>query len=145
MQYGRVKKISWFCMGYAVIAGIVAGFAMVYLGPQLLGLYITDSQEAISIGMARMVVTILPYFLFGLQDVVTGVLRGMGASFLSMIITVLGICGMRIVWIYTIFQIPAYHTQECLYLSYPISWVVTFIVQMIAFTVVFHKAERRAA
>ena len=145
MQYGRVKKISWLCMGYAVIAGIVAGFAMVYFGPQLLSLYITDSQEAISIGMARMVVTILPYFLFGLQDVITGVLRGMGASFLSMIITVLGICGMRIVWIYTIFQIPAFHTQECLYLSYPISWVITFIVQMIAFTVVFRKAERRAA
>ena len=79
-----------------------------------------------------------------LFEVVTGILRGLGASFLSMIITVLGICGIRILWIYTIFRIPAYHTQQCLYISYPLSWVLTFIVQMIAFVVVFHKCETRA-
>lgn len=143
-QFDRVKKISGLCILYAVIAGIITGVGMNLFSRQLLGLYITDSEEAIAIGVTRMVITVLPYFLFGMQDVVTGILRGLGASFLSMIITVLGICGIRILWIYTIFRIPAYHTQQCLYISYPLSWVLTFIVQMIAFVVVFRKCERQA-
>ena len=143
-QFDRVKKISRLCILYAVIAGIITGVGMNLFSRQLLGLYITDSEEAIAIGVTRMVITVLPYFLFGMQDVVTGILRGLGASFLSMIITVLGICGIRILWIYTIFRIPAYHTQQCLYISYPLSWVLTFIVQMIAFEVVFRKCELQA-
>ena len=144
MQFKRVKKITVLCMVYAIIAGLVAGFTMYAFGPQLLSLYITDSQEAIAIGMDRMAVDILPYFLFGMQDVLTGVLRGMGASFLSMILTVLGICGIRILWINTVFQIPAYHTQPILYISYPLSWTITFIAQAIAFFVVFRKVRRQA-
>ena len=68
----------------------------------------------------------------------------MGASFLSMIITVLGICGIRILWINTVFQIPAFHTQPSLYLSYPLSWSITFLVQFTAFLVVFRKVRTRA-
>ena len=143
-QFDRVKRVTFLCTLYAVIAGLVAGFTMYACGPQLLSLYITDSQEAIQIGMERMKVDILPYFLFGMQDVLTGVLRGMGASFLSMIITVLGICGIRILWINTVFQIPAFHTQPSLYLSYPLSWSITFLVQFTAFLVVFRKVRARA-
>ena len=143
-QFDRVKRVTFLCTLYAVIAGLVAGFTMYACGPQLLSLYITDSQEAIQIGMERMKVDMLPYFLFGMQDVLTGVLRGMGASFLSMIITVLGICGIRILWINTVFQIPAFHTQPSLYLSYPLSWSITFLVQFTAFLVVFRKIRSRA-
>ena len=143
-QFDRVKRVTFLCTLYAVIAGLVAGFTMYACGPQLLSLYITDSQEAIQIGMERMKVDMLPYFLFGMQDVLTGVLRGMGASFLSMIITVLGICGIRILWINTVFQIPAFHTQPSLYLSYPLSWSITFLVQFTAFLVVFRKVRARA-
>ena len=143
-QFDRVKRVTGLCTLYAVIAGLVAGFTMYACGPQLLSLYITDSQEAIQIGMERMKVDMLPYFLFGMQDVLTGVLRGLGASFLSMIITVLGICGIRILWINTVFQIPAFHTQPSLYLSYPLSWSVTFLVQFTAFLVVFRKIRARA-
>lgn len=143
-QFDRVKRVTFLCTLYAVIAGLVAGFTMYACGPQLLSLYITDSREAIQIGMERMKVDMLPYFLFGMQDVLTGVLRGMGASFLSMIITVLGICGIRILWINTVFQIPAFHTQPSLYLSYPLSWSITFLVQFTAFLVVFRKVRARA-
>ena len=143
-QFDRVKRVTFLCTLYAVIAGLVAGFTMYACGPQLLSLYITDSREAIQIGMERMKVDMLPYFLFGMQDVLTGVLRGMGASFLSMIITVLGICGIRILWINTVFQVPAFHTQPSLYLSYPLSWSITFLVQFTAFLVVFRKVRARA-
>ena len=79
-----------------------------------------------------------------LMDVSTGALRGMGSSLEPMIISVLGICGLRLVWIYTIFQVPEFHTPECLYFSYLVSWIITFLIQMAAFIQVYRKAEKAA-
>ena len=73
------------------------------------------------------------------MDVSTGALRGMGASLEPMIISILGICVLRVGWISTIFQIPAFHTPQCLYLSYPISWMLTFVAQLLAFRKVFRR------
>ena len=89
--------------------------------------------------MIRLAYICLPYFLCGLMDVSTGALRGLGESFLPMVISVLGVCGIRIGWIYTIFQIPKFHTPGSLYISYPISWAITFLFQMIAFFLVYRK------
>lgn len=143
LQFRRVKKVTGLCMLYAAVAGILFGGLMCLFGPQLLSLYITDSPEAIAIGVARMMITVAPYFLYGLQDVITGVLRGIGASFVSMILTVLGICGIRVLWIYTVFQIPRFHSQTMLYISYPLSWIVTLVIQLTAFAVIFRRMQRR--
>ena len=143
LQFRRVKKVAGLCMVYAAVAGILFGGLMCLFGPQLLSLYITDSPEAIAIGISRMFVDVAPYFLFGLQDVVTGALRGIGASFVSMILTVLGICGIRVLWIYTVFQIPRFHSQTMLYISYPLSWIVTLVIQLTAFAVIFRRMQRR--
>ena len=143
LQFRRVKKVTGLCMVYAAVAGILFGGLMCLFGPQLLSLYITDSPEAIAIGISRMFVDVAPYFLFGLQDVVTGALRGIGASFVSMILTVLGICGIRVLWIYTVFQIPRFHSQTMLYISYPLSWIVTLVIQLTAFAVIFRRMQRR--
>ncbi len=145
LQFRRVKKVTGLCMLYAAVAGILFGGLMCLFGPQLLSLYITDSPEAIAIGISRMLVDVAPYFLFGLQDVVTGALRGIGASFVSMILTVLGICGIRVLWIYTVFQIPRFHSQTVLYVSYPLSWIVTLIIQLTAFSVIFRRLQKRCA
>ena len=67
-----------------------------------------------------------------------------GPLFVPMMISILGVCGLRIVWIYTIFQIPQYHTPQCLYLSYLVSWVITFIVQLAAFLIVFRRYLKTA-
>ena len=142
LQFRRVKKVTGLCMVYAAVAGILFGGLMCLFGPQLLSLYITDSPEAIAIGISRMFVDVAPYFLFGLQDVVTGALRGIGASFVSMILTVLGICGIRVLWIYTVFQIPRFHSQTMLYISYPLSWIVTLVIQLTAFAVIFRRMQR---
>ena len=145
LQFRRVKKVTGLCMVYAAVAGILFGGLMCLFGPQLLSLYITDSPEAIAIGISRMFVDVAPYFLFGLQDVVTGALRGIGASFVSMILTVLGICGIRVLWIYTVFQIPRFHSQTMLYISYPLSWIVTLVIQLTAFAVIFRRMQRRCS
>ena len=142
-QYDRVKKTLGCCLGCVCVAGLAAGILGYGFGPQLLSIYITDSAEAISYGVLRLSFVCLPYFLCGLMDVSTGALRGMGASLEPMIISVLGVCGLRIGWISTIFQIPAFHTPQCLFLSYPVSWVITFAAQMLAFRRVYRRHLQR--
>ena len=138
-QYKRVGKIIWICLACVTVTGIITGGA-IYLGsPWLLAGYISDSQQAIAYGILRLGFIAVPYFLLGLSDVSTGILRGMGVSVSPMIISVLGICGLRVGWIYTIFQVPEYHTPECLFLSYPVSWVVTFAVQCVVCICVYKK------
>lgn len=138
-QYKRVSKTLLICLGCVTIVGITFGGLAYTFGEQLLSIYITDSPEAVSYGILRLSCICLPYFICGLMDVSTGALRGLGASFIPMLISVLGVCGIRIGWIYTIFQIPQFHTPQCLYLSYPISWAITFLCQMIAFFVVYRR------
>ena len=141
-QYRRVYKTLWMCLGCVTVVGLVLGTLAYSLGPTLLSIYITDSPEAISYGLIRLGFICLPYFLCGLMDVTTGALRGMGASFVPMLISILGVCGMRIGWIFTIFQIPKFHTPQCLYFSYTVSWTVTFLFQLAAFLIVFRKQAK---
>ena len=143
-QYKRVSKTLWICLASVAVTGITLGTIVYSLGPTLLSVYITDSQDAIGYGMLRLSLICIPYFLCGLMDVSTGALRGLGASFVPMVISVLGVCGIRIGWIYTIFQIPQFHTPQCLYISYPISWTVTFLCQMAAFFIVYRKHTKEA-
>ena len=107
--------------------------------PQLLSIYIPDSPEAIAYGIQRLAYIALPYFLLGIQDVTAGVLRGFGSSLAPTLISVLGICGLRIAWIYTIFQIPRFHTPGWLFLSYPVSWIVTLLAQFALYVFVYRR------
>lgn len=142
-RFDRVKKTLLVCLASVAVASISAGWLAYGLGPVLLPLYITDSAEAVGYGLTRMAYICIPYFLCGLMDVSTGALRGMGASVEPMILSVLGVCGIRILWIYTIFPLPQFHTPECLYLSYTVSWTATFVMQMIAYCVIYRKKSRQ--
>lgn len=141
MRYERVKRILGICLAGVTVVGMTMGIGIYAFGPRLLSIYITDSAEAISYGMIRLAYIALPYFLCGLMDVTTGALRGMGASVSPMLISVLGICVLRIVWICTVFR--SFHTPECLYLSYPVSWVVTFVIELVAFLIIYRRHTRR--
>ena len=76
------------------------------------------------------------------MDVSTGALRGLGASITPMFLSIMGVCGIRIMWIYTVFQIPRFHTPEWLYFAYIISWLGTFIFQTTAFIYIYKKRVR---
>lgn len=141
-QYKRVYKTLWICLLSVTAFGLAIGYAGYHFGPQLLSLYITDSQEAVAYGLMRLSIVCIPYFICGMMDVTTGALRGLGASLTPMLISVLGVCGLRIGWVYTIFQIPQYHSPQSLYYSYPISWAITFVIQFIAFLIVYRKHSR---
>ena len=138
-QYRRVRRLIGLCLCCVTVVGTVLSVLLCVFSEQLLSIYITDSAEAISHGALRLMVVCLPYFLCGMMEVSTGALRGMGASMAPMIMSVLGVCGVRIGWILTVFQIPQYHTPFSLFVSYPISWGFTFMAQMAAFWIVYRR------
>ncbi len=142
MNYKRVKKILFICLGCVTVAGLVSGGLVYIFGKQLLSIYITDSPEAIAYGMTRLSLICLPYFLCGLMDTTTGAIRGMGVSLSPMIITILGVCFFRIGWVFTVFQLPQFHTPSCLYFSYTVSWTATFLIELIAFFAIYKKRTK---
>lgn len=142
-RFDRVKKIFITCLICVAVAGAATSGLAYLFGEELLGIYITDSQQAIQYGLTRFAYICLPYFLCGLMDVSTGALRGLGSSFTPMVISVLGVCGLRIVWIYTVFPLPQFHSPEGLYMTYSISWVLTFAVQTLAFIILYRKKKRQ--
>lgn len=143
-DFKRVKRITWVCLMTVAVAGFVVGNLSYIFGRELLKIYITDSPEAINYGMERLKFMLVPYFLCGIMDTTTGAMRGIGSSVIPMIITVVGVCVMRIVWIYTVFALPQYHTFSGLFISYPISWILTFAALFISFTVVMRRKEKKA-
>lgn len=143
-DFKRVKRVTWVCLMTVAVAGFVVGNLSYIFGRELLKIYITDSPEAINYGMERLKFMVVPYFLCGIMDTTTGSMRGIGSSVIPMIITVVGVCVMRIVWIYTVFALPQYHTFSGLFISYPISWLLTFAALFISFTVVMRRKEKKA-
>jgi putative MATE family efflux protein len=138
-QFDRVKKIVWICLGCVLVVGLGMGTLIRAFGENLLSIYITDSAEAITWGLVRLNIICGFYFVCGLMDVSTGALRGMGASISPMIISVLGVCGIRIGWIMTIFQMEQFHTPQSLYISYILSWALTFLIQIFTFVKIYRK------
>ena len=111
-----------------------------YGGNVLLGLYSTD-PEVIGYGMNRLAVISASYCLCGMMDVMVGSIRGLGYAVMPMIVSLLGACALRVIWVLTIFQM--YHTQFSLYISYPISWIVTAGVHFCCYLVVRKKVFAR--
>ena len=137
-QYKRIYKILFAGELYVIITGIVLGNLAVFLGDTLLGIY-SPSTEVIAAGMARLKIICTVYALCGVMDVLVGALRGIGYSVVPMIVSLIGACGLRLLWVATIFKIPQYHNLTTVYLSYPITWTITLTVHAITFAVVAHK------
>lgn len=138
-KFDRIRKILWLTLLYVFLAGALAGGLSYVFARPLLRIYLPKAQDAIQYGVVRLAYIALPYFLCGLMDVMTGMIRGMGSSVAPMLICILGVCGMRIVWINTIFQQEPFHTLPCLYISYAISWTLTFVTELIVFLILLRK------
>jgi Na+-driven multidrug efflux pump len=134
----RIPKIAVRCLGVVFLVGLILGNGAYFIGRQLLGLYSSD-PEVISYGLGRMQMICKLYFLCGMMDVTVGLLRGMGYSIMPMIMSLVGACGLRVVWIFTVFQWN--HTLHTLYLSYPITWGITFLAQLTCFLIVWKRKK----
>ena len=139
----RVKKVNNTCLLTVSAVGLFTGCLIYFFGRPLLGIYIHDSASAINFGMERMKYILIPYFLCGIMDVVTGSMRGIGSSVIPMVITIVGVCVMRIVWIYTVFSMPQYHSFAGLMISYPISWLLTFAAVYVAYIITLKNREKK--
>ncbi len=136
----RVGKILLICIGLVSMFGIILGFGAYFAGNTLLHIYSSD-MEVIHYGLMRMRVICLTYFTCGIMDVFAGSVRGMGYSVMPMIISLIGACGLRIVWIYTIFK--AHHTLTTLYISYPVTWVITICAYIVCYTICIKKVKSK--
>lgn len=139
MKYKRVGKVLLICEALVILVGLVMGNLAYLFAGNILKIYSTD-PEVISYGILRMRYICVTYFLCGMMDVIVGVLRGIGCSIMPMLVSLTGACLFRVVWIYTIFR--QVRTLPCLYISYPISWILTFLVHLICFTIVYRKLLR---
>lgn len=126
-KYDRIGKITRTCMLTVTVVGFGLGMLSYIFGAPLLSIYDSD-PEVIRYGLIRIGIFGVSYFTCGTMEVACGAMRGMGKGVTPMIVSLMGSCVLRIIWIYTIFQ--AYHTLEILYISYPVSWVITTAAHM---------------
>lgn len=135
-KYSRMRKILIYCLILTTMVGFVMGDGAVFFGRQLLGIYSSDAQ-VIQYGMNRMKIIGTTYFICGLMDCMVGALRGMGYSVMPMLVSLTGACAFRVLWIYTIFAMN--RTLPTLYISYPVSWGITFAAHFLCYLVVIKK------
>lgn len=135
----RINRIILIGQGCVITVGVVLGNLAVLFGEQLLYLY-TDSAAVVEAGMVRLIMICGLYALCGVMDVMVAALRGIGYSIIPTIVSLIGVCGLRLLWLATVFQIPEYHTVDMVYISYPITWTITIIANVISFFCVRKRA-----
>ena len=141
-QYRRIRKIMRSGVLIVSCVGFLLGGIAFLCAPILLSIYNTDPQ-VIQYGMLRMEIICLTYFTCGIMDVMVGCLRGLGYSIMPMIVSLAGACGIRVLWIFTVFQWD--RTLTMLYISYPVSWMITAAVHIICFLIIIRKVPNMDA
>lgn len=140
-KYDRIKKILFISVSCSVSVGAVMGIGAYLLGPHLLALY-TTSGAVIKAGMVRLSIISFTYALCGFMDTIVGSLRGIGYSVIPMIVSLIGVCAIRLLWIATVFQIPEYHNIRTVYVIYPITWIITAIAHFITFSIAMRRIKK---
>lgn len=141
-KYERVNRILITAEICATVTGVVLGNLAVFFGEPLLRLY-TSSPLVIAEGMKRMHVVSRMYALCGMMDSIVGSLRGLGYSVIPMIVSLIGACGLRLAWIFTFFQLEPFHNITSLYMTYPVSWALTFGTHVICFLIIRRKLKQK--
>ena len=139
-KWKRMDKILVDCMILSMIVALVLGGGSYIFGSQILRIY-TENEEVIRCGMEILSYTTLTYFLCGFMDLFPGAMRGMGFSAAPMMLSIVGTVGTRIVWIFGIF--PRYRSLSVLFISYPVSWILTIAMQVVCFFIVRRKVYEK--
>ena len=137
-KWKRMDRVLLDCMILTVAVGVTLGGGAYLFGNELLKIY-TGEADVIACGLEILSITTVWYFLCGLMDLFPGALRGMGHSGVPMILSIIGTVGTRIVWIYWIF--PYHRSLMVLFISYPASWIITIILQVICYGSVRRKVH----
>ena len=140
-KFHRITKVVWYNLGLVTVVGLVLGIGAYLVGPWVLQVYSSD-PEVIAYGLERMLLVCTPYALCGVMNVLVGAMRGLGSSLTPMVVSIFGVCVLRVVWIYTVF--PLDPSFAMLFLSYPVTWAVTAAIEVVCFFVIRKKAIARA-
>lgn len=140
-KFDRIRRLGAISVGIVVAVGLVMGLTVLFFGRAVLGIY-SKSPEVIDAGMLRLVVILSTYFSCGMMDCMASSIRGVGHSVMPMIVTLIGACGLRMVYLFTFFRIPRFHTFQSIFYSYPLSWVVTFLFLTISFLWIMGRIEK---
>ncbi len=143
-KYERIRPIMIRSVLCAAVTGAVLGNLAYLFGPQLLGIY-SSSAPVVEEGLKRLAVICTTYALGGTMDALVGVLRGMGYSVVPMIVSLVGVCALRIVWLSTVFQMEEFHTVTVIYLSYPVTWFITAGVQLLCYLYIMKNKIHKEA
>lgn len=138
-KHERIGRVMRHCVTTVVVIGLVFGGAAYFVCEPLLGIYLPKSPEAVQYGAIRLSIIGFTYFTAGIMDVLVGCQRGMGSTLPPMIASVSGVCGVRMVWVATVFA--HFRTLESLYLSYPATWIFTAVLHFVLYLI----AKRRLA
>ena len=139
-RYDNLDRVMRNCLLCAVGVGAVLGGGAYLCGESLLHFYSSD-PAVIAAGLARMEIICTFYFVCGCMDTLASGLRGRGYSVLPMVVSLVGSCLLRVVWVATIFQ--TFHTTTVLYLSYPVSWALTAAAHLVCLLVVRRKTQQQ--
>ena len=126
----RMDRVLLDCIILSVCVALTLGCGAYFFGPELLKIYTSDAN-VIRCGVEVLAFTTVPYFCCGIMDLIPGALRGMGHSGVPMILSIIGTVGTRIVWIFGLF--PAHRSLSFLFISYPVSWILTILMQAVCF------------
>ena len=143
-RFDRIKKGFWTTFGISMVFGIILSQSVMLLAPLLLRLY-TNSDAVVEFGIMRMNIICSLYFLCGLMEVGTGALRGLGVANRSMLTSLIGACGLRLVMTYLGAPYKKAEDLKFLFYSYPISWVLTGAVLMMFFFAIVKSREKKWA
>lgn len=139
-RFDRIKKLILIAEGIVILVGLTLGLLAFSFGRSLLGIY-SVNPDVIDAGMLRLSVILITYFTCGMMDCMASAIRGIGHSVLPMIVTLVGACGLRMIYIFTFFQIPKFHSFQSIFYSYPLSWVVTFVFLSVSFICIMKQIE----
>lgn len=139
-KVSRIRKILFVCEVCVLVTGLFCGVGGYVFGRSLLSIY-SDDPEVIAAGMIRLRFVCRLYFLCGMMDVLVGSLRGMGQSMFPMFVSLAGVCIFRLVWIATYFQV--HRNIESLYVSYPLSWIITGAIHLLSFMLVYGSIQKK--
>lgn len=138
-KYDRLKKVMLLSSACVVVIGLSLGACSYLFSDFFIGIFNSD-EAVLEYGRYRIIMVGLPYFLCGLMEIGTAMLRSIGYSFYALVITFAGSCALRIVWVYTVFA--AYHELLVLYMAYPVSWLVTTLALFAVYAICYRHTKQ---
>lgn len=139
----RIKKVVLISQISIIIIGAFLGALFLVFGNQLIGFF-SKNPEVIQAGMLRLWVIFTTYYLCGMMDGMANAIRGIGHSLMPVISSLCGACLFRIVWLFSIFQLEAFHKPITIFISYPISWTLTFVANIIFYFIYIKQLESKS-